>query len=280
MTEEAYIKIFHKYVEKGLDPFALVVYSLIANYCENFGECSLSNKDIAYRTNVKDPRAVLERLTDGGYITKERTKVGNIYKISDLDNAQNWDSVQNAKSAKRYAKECKTLRESVQNAKGKSAKRSPINNTNINQIKTNKDISGKQVSAGENQYTLFTICRKNFEQLYREIFASEFYFSKKEIGSLANLIKQIEFKMRTSGAEVTDDTIADTLTLFCKLAYQHGDKFVKNNFSVSIINSKFNEIYGNISTKRGNSLEQQKSATDRAYEEMLNDPAVQEWLAK
>ena len=112
MTEEAYIKIFHKYVEKGLTPSALVVYSLIANYCDNFGECSLSIQDIKMRCNVKDPRPVLAKLEQLGYITRGRSICGNIYKIADLSTAKNWESENLAERKSRQGKARISPRES------------------------------------------------------------------------------------------------------------------------------------------------------------------------
>ena len=94
-------------------------------------------------------------------------------------------------------------------------------------------------------------CDKSLHALCKEIFltrcfrlnSSEYYWTAKDGKHLNQFIKKIEFKTKEAGHEITDESITKGFTIFINSI---SDKWVLNNFSISNINSKFNEIYGQI----------------------------------
>jgi len=83
-----------------------------------------------------------------------------------------------------------------------------------------------------------------FHALCKALFLSEFspnyYWEGKDGKALNSLIDKIGYRLREAGMDVTEQTMADSLRAILGRAKE--DKWIRENFSVSIINSKFNEI--------------------------------------
>lgn len=68
----------------------------------------------------------------------------------------------------------------------------------------------------------------------------EYYFQGKDGKALNELTDKILFRLNQASMEITEEVIADSFRAV--MARGHADKFVNNNFSLTMLNSKFNEI--------------------------------------
>ena len=104
------------------------------------------------------------------------------------------------------------------------------NSPKLNKSKVNKS----KVNVSEP--SLHSVLQKIFLDFYLRNKQIEFYWTAKEAGSLKNLI--VKLKHYTE-----EEKIPDT---FLAMLEQNKDKWINDNLSVSIINSKFNEIVSKI----------------------------------
>lgn len=100
-----------------------------------------------------------------------------------------------------------------------------------------------------------------FETHFKSVFESSYYWSAKDAGSMNQILNKLKFQMheKNKGAEFSDDDILNALQVFL---LGINDKWILENYSTPIINSKFNEIISQIKTNArhkktiGNSTEQ------------------------
>lgn len=85
-----------------------------------------------------------------------------------------------------------------------------------------------------------------FENHVNDTYGFAYYWSAKDAGSMSALINKLKFQRQHKGLEISDDLILGALKSFLKHTSTIKDDFIQNNFSVPIINSKFNEILGKI----------------------------------
>lgn len=84
--------------------------------------------------------------------------------------------------------------------------------------------------------TLNTKAKEIFEEYYKDTFGNNYYWSAKDAGGMAQLLKKIKFQL---GGEPTDDMLIDSLR---SLLSSITDKWVLEHMSIPILNSKYNEI--------------------------------------
>ena len=88
----------------------------------------------------------------------------------------------------------------------------------------------------QKERTLNTKAKEVFEEYYKDTFGNNYYWSAKDAGGMAQLLKKIKFQM---GGEPTDDMLIDSLR---SLLSSITDKWVLEHMSIPILNSKYNEI--------------------------------------
>jgi len=91
--------------------------------------------------------------------------------------------------------------------------------------------------------TLFSRARDAFCDRYRAINHSGYYWTAKDAGALKQLLNKIRSKMVERQMDDTDDAVVESLIIFLGSITE---KWYLSNFSVSILNGKFNEIYAGI----------------------------------
>lgn len=102
-------------------------------------------------------------------------------------------------------------------------------------------------------------CKEMFLSFYKEKFQTDFYWTAKDANNLIGLVKKISFKVKEKFPQkenINDDVLAGMNHLLLQIK----DSWVLANFSIPIINSKFNEIF--IQIKSGNHGKQQSTATN------------------
>lgn len=88
--------------------------------------------------------------------------------------------------------------------------------------------------------------RKIFEDRYKALFNEFYYWQVKDAVSMGQLLAKIKRSRTMKGMAVDDDSI---LFAFEKLLEMIDDDFILKNFSVGIINSKYNNIVSSLRAK-------------------------------
>lgn len=81
--------------------------------------------------------------------------------------------------------------------------------------------------------------RSVFEKHYSETFGSEYYWTAKDAGNMSSMLKKLKYQREQKNLPVSDEGILYALKFFLE-SIQEG--WIFENFSVTNINSKFNEI--------------------------------------
>ncbi len=85
----------------------------------------------------------------------------------------------------------------------------------------------------------FAPCKKAFEDYYNEMFQAAYYWQAKDSVAMNSLIKKITNSRKTKGFPVDGNGIKEGWVAMLKSIR---DEWLLNNFSVTIIDSKYNEI--------------------------------------
>ena len=81
--------------------------------------------------------------------------------------------------------------------------------------------------------------RSLFETYYRQLFGSDYYWTAKDAGAMSQLLQKLKFQREQKQMDVADESILYALQ-YLLLSIKEG--WIFENFSVTNINSKFNEI--------------------------------------
>ncbi|MDY5968632.1 MAG: helix-turn-helix domain-containing protein [Bacteroidales bacterium] len=121
-----------------------------------------------------------------------------------------------------------------------------------------KKSSAKRKKYSEAETELHRRCREAFEGVFVGAKGTEYYWTAKDSGALVGILKQIRFHMEEADRENVE-TVFVNFQAFISLVMKKCDEWTKQNFSPTLLNSKFNEIYSKLknNTKDGNSISQQ-----------------------
>lgn len=89
--------------------------------------------------------------------------------------------------------------------------------------------------------------RKLFEERYQALFSSSYYWSAKDAGNMSSLLKKLKFQREKKNLPIDDQGVLNALKY---LLDSITDGWILENFSVTNINSKFNEIVSQIMAKK------------------------------
>ena len=89
--------------------------------------------------------------------------------------------------------------------------------------------------------------RKLFEEHYQAIFSSSYYWSAKDAGNMSSLLKKLKFQREKKSLPTDDQGVLNALKY---LLDSITDGWILENFSVTNINSKFNEIVSQIMARK------------------------------
>lgn len=81
--------------------------------------------------------------------------------------------------------------------------------------------------------------RSLFETHYRQLFGSDYYWTAKDAGAMSQLLQKLKFQREQKQMDVSDESILYALQY---LLSSVKEGWIFENFSVTNINSKFNEI--------------------------------------
>ena len=167
--------------------------------------------------------------------------IDNIQEISELNNALGELRAELRATAEKMAKKMEELGQARGNKKKKDKE---IDNNNPPIPPEGEGINIKS--------------RSVFESYVKSTFDTDYYWTEKDAGSMSKLLKKISFSRNQKGMPVDDDSLLYALQSL--LSSIHDDWILKN-FSVAIINSKYNEIVNQ--ARNGNKDKAGNSDSDR-----------------
>lgn len=89
--------------------------------------------------------------------------------------------------------------------------------------------------------------RSLFENYFRDTFGSDYYWTAKDAGNMSQILKKLRFQREQKQMDVSDESILYALRY---LLSSIKEGWIFENFSVSNINSKFNEIVSQAKSKQ------------------------------
>lgn len=126
---------------------------------------------------------------------------------------------------------------------------------------TSTDVDVPQSGGKEKKYTITYRCRLVFEREYLQKKGNDYYFAAKDAAAIKQLIGKIR-KFMPDEDKNNDDVLEYNFTAFIQAILNSGkvEKWVLDNLSLPVINSKFNEIYAQL--KNGTSRQQPNNGSD------------------
>lgn len=132
----------------------------------------------------------------------------------------------------------------------------------------------------EKKYSAAHRCRLAFEQQYLQFKGEEYYYAAKDANAVKQLIDKIKTKMPDEDKD-NDDAIAFNFDAFIQAILNSGrvEKWIIDNFSLPVINSKFNEIYSQLKNGTARQQQQQRGPSDEYIQRIAAELAANGGLA-
>jgi hypothetical protein len=92
-----------------------------------------------------------------------------------------------------------------------------------------------------NKMSLHTEVKNIFESKYFEIKDERYYWTAKDAANCKQLINKVKFIIKSREKPLTDENVINSVAHLIELT----NGWVRDNLSMSILNSKFNEIIAN-----------------------------------
>ena len=155
--------------------------------------------------------------------------------------------------------ELRATNEKLGQAKGNKKKKGEENNNNPPTPPEGEGINKK--------------ARIAFEEHYRQVFGSEYYWTAKDAGAMSQLLQKLRFQREQKQMDVSDESVLYALR-YLLASIREG--WIFENFSVTNINSKFNEIVSQAKSKYQKKPEPGMVLTDNSTEK-YNTPEERKW---
>ena len=114
-------------------------------------------------------------------------------------------------------------------------------------IKTIEPYNKEQLTISDSQIAeskeLFNELKKTFLEFYKLKTENEYYFTAKDANNLKQLGRKLFHSIRNKG---DTPSIQDAVSALSYIMQHHNDKWIDANFSIPILNSKYNEIISGI----------------------------------
>lgn len=111
-----------------------------------------------------------------------------------------------------------------------------------------KDKDKNKIKIKEGKKEIFNALKKSFLKFYKIKKKKDYYFTGKDGAAIKQLISKLEFSIKSENLEISNENIQAT---FQKLLKENNDKWINDNLSLPIINSKYNEIISKITNSSG-----------------------------
>lgn len=120
---------------------------------------------------------------------------------------------------------------------------------------------------------VFKLCKKSFLDFYLEQEKTEYYFVAKDGLKLKSLIKKIEFKIKEKNSGQKEKILEETIRgfeVFVSSAYSNSDQWIRANFNLSILDSKFNDIFSTIKNGKQSNPDAKRASRYEVAEQLGN----------
>ncbi len=150
-------------------------------------------------------------------------------------------------------------------------KQSKLNNDNGQQsiVKDIKEKERKGKKKTCETSSLHTILKNDFFLWYEHLKKTKYDWSAKDGKHLSLLIPKIKRKITEAEIELTDENIQKNFRVFLKGIKE---KWILDNFTIPIINSKFNEIFTKAKTDGGGGFQDLNAEIDKRFAESEQAP--------
>ena len=124
----------------------------------------------------------------------------------------------------------------------------------------------KKVGKKKEPNPLITKGRKIFEKRYSDLFSDSYYWQAKDAAAMDALTKKIMYSRQQKSMSIETEDVLDALTVLLESVH---DSWILKNFSVTNINSKYNEIVAQAKAAKQNNYgtdnnSKEKRAADAA----------------
>lgn len=156
-----------------------------------------------------------------------------------------------------------------------SIEKTPDNNKEFNKKKSKKQTKKNITPADAVGVEHFNHLKKYFTDFYNLKFSpEEYYHDGKEAAATKNLVKKITFgvaeKCKKRNQVFTPELIPAAIEVFITGAYEYGSTFIRQNFTLNTLYSKYGEVVIQISTQ-ANNMGKSKTATSASkVENVIN----------
>ena len=224
------------------------------------GQLAVSIRDLAarWKWGVNKVQSFIKELVASGKLNTQKSPVINIITVCKYDYYQNDDSTLRLKTDTQTDTQTDTpLRNNKESKEDINSSPAPLSRAEadsiINQLavmmkkieelsdKTEalQDGAGKQANKKKDTNPLITKGREVFEARYSELFENAYYWQAKDAVAMGSLTKKLTHSRKEKGLGTSDDEVISALRVFLSLIR---DEWILKNFSVTTIDSKYNEI--------------------------------------
>lgn len=111
------------------------------------------------------------------------------------------------------------------------------------------------------EITLFTRCRRIFEAEFKRRNKQDYYFEAKDAKALKTLLMKLTKARKEKGLTSTDEELLNAFEVFIT---KINGKWLEDNFTLTVINSQYNNILSSIRNENNRSTDKQKRDEDYA----------------
>lgn len=107
----------------------------------------------------------------------------------------------------------------------------------------------------------FTEAKSRWLALYEQLTGERYYWTGRDSANLKQLLSKIRAKMLETRTACDNTEVVCNFEIFCRKAHD-ADAWIANNFSVSNVNSQFNNLYKRIKNGKSSNNNRKSVSTD------------------
>ena len=235
----------------------LVVRSIVVNGkrgCVYVSQTALAER---WKWDKKKVIRFLKMLEKLDRVTLQKSNVINSISINNYERYQSNDTPNDTPNDphKKNIRKIKKDKESI----------SDFSNEKSSSSAKADDVPQKLPKKPKKAPALVTKARKVFETYFTELYSDSYYWQAKDAVAMKRLLQKIKFSRENRAAPLPtdDDSLVSALLAFLKSINKD---WIVNNFSVTKIDSQYNEIISQIKNRKNNDNRQETSDKRRGYD--------------
>ena len=202
--------------------------------------------------------------------TYEGRKKGAVIKVIEefwlISDSENQKGIVKVREKQDFSRENDSIsREKHQNSRDLGTQRK-VKESKGKESKEKNSISAV-AEAPVDDKKLFNHCKTFFLEFYKEHFKTDYYFQAKDGKKIKDLLKKIDYQVKakcTSKNEVySPEMLPKAFEYFIVKSEQVADNWLKSNYNLSNLDSKFNDVFNKIQNGKGK--QSGISAAERAF---------------